>query len=134
MKWTIILLTFSVTLLSPLSAFTSNSKIDFVDSTTGMEFVFIKGGSYMMGDIYGSDKYAKPTHKVSVKDFYFGKYEVTFEQYDKFCEMTKRKKPSDEGWGRGNRPGARRYLPRRDGSGRPLSARDRDGAHRSSSA
>ena len=33
-----------------------------------------------------------------------GKYEVTFAQYDRFCEETGREKPDDEGWGRGNRP------------------------------
>ena len=33
-----------------------------------------------------------------------GKYEVTFAQYDRFCEETGRRKPDDEGWGRGNRP------------------------------
>jgi formylglycine-generating enzyme required for sulfatase activity len=32
------------------------------------------------------------------------KYEVTFDQYDAFCEATSRSKPSDDGWGRGNRP------------------------------
>jgi formylglycine-generating enzyme required for sulfatase activity len=32
------------------------------------------------------------------------KYEVTFAQYDAFCDATGRQKPSDEGWGRGNRP------------------------------
>ena len=31
-------------------------------------------------------------------------YEVTFAQYDAFCEATQREKPSDEGWGRGKRP------------------------------
>jgi formylglycine-generating enzyme required for sulfatase activity len=77
---------------------------DYKESITGMEFAFIKGGAYMMGDIYGSDKYAKPTHKVSIKDFYLGKQEVTFDQYDQFCEDTKREKPDDQGWGRGNRP------------------------------
>jgi formylglycine-generating enzyme required for sulfatase activity len=32
------------------------------------------------------------------------KYEITFDQYDAFCEATGRKKPGDEGWGRGRRP------------------------------
>jgi formylglycine-generating enzyme required for sulfatase activity len=32
------------------------------------------------------------------------KYEITFEQYDAFCAATGRRKPSDYGWGRGNRP------------------------------
>ena len=29
---------------------------------------------------------------------------MTFEQYDRFCEETGRRKPGDEGWGRGRRP------------------------------
>lgn len=32
------------------------------------------------------------------------KHEVTFDQYDAFCDSTGRSKPSDEGWGRGKRP------------------------------
>ena len=32
------------------------------------------------------------------------KYEITFEQYDRFCEATGRKKPDDSGWGRDSRP------------------------------
>ena len=32
------------------------------------------------------------------------KYEITFEQYDIFCEATGRTKLSDNGWGRGSRP------------------------------
>jgi len=32
------------------------------------------------------------------------KYEVTFEQYDAFCDDTSRTKPDDNGWGRGDRP------------------------------
>ena len=59
-----------------------------------------------MGDTWG-DGYndEKPTHKVTFTyDFYMGKYEVTFDEYDAFCTATKRTKPSDNGWGRGNRP------------------------------
>ncbi|MCK4507572.1 MAG: SUMF1/EgtB/PvdO family nonheme iron enzyme, partial [Desulfuromonadales bacterium] len=57
-----------------------------------------------MGDITGRDKTATPVHRVKTDDFYIGKYEVTFEQYDQFCDATNRDKPSDEGWGRGSRP------------------------------
>ena len=35
---------------------------------------------------------------------YMDKYEVTFEQYDYYCKRTGKKKPADEGWGRGKRP------------------------------
>ncbi|MBP7463669.1 MAG: SUMF1/EgtB/PvdO family nonheme iron enzyme, partial [Bacteroidales bacterium] len=49
----------------------------------------------------GSDE---TQHQVTVSDFYMGKYEVTFEQYDVFCTATGRTKPSDQAWGRGKRP------------------------------
>jgi formylglycine-generating enzyme required for sulfatase activity len=69
------------------------------------ETIFIKGGTFQMGsnewDAYDIEK---PTHTVRVSDFYIGKYEVTFEEYDYFCEATKRAKPSDEGWGRARHP------------------------------
>ncbi len=72
--------------------------------------VFVKGGWFEMGQpdpniIYpGRTIDEQPVHRVWVNNFYIGKYEVTFAEYDKFCEATERKKPSDEGWGRGNRP------------------------------
>ncbi len=66
------------------------------------KMVFIKGGTFQMGSNKYNDE--KPIHSVRVSDFYIGKYEVTFAQYDAFCEATNRKKPDDEGWGRGNRP------------------------------
>ncbi|MFX4237790.1 formylglycine-generating enzyme family protein [Aliarcobacter butzleri] len=68
------------------------------------ELIKINKGSFYMGsnDYY---EYEKPLHKVNItKDFYVGKYEVTFNEYDKFCEDTSRTKPDDEGWGRGKRP------------------------------
>ncbi|WP_459874759.1 formylglycine-generating enzyme family protein [Desulfothermus naphthae] len=72
-----------------------------------MEFVWVEGGCYEMGcgswtDSCDSDE--KPVHKVCVDGFWMGKYEVTFEQYDRFCEETGRRKPGDRGWGRGRRP------------------------------
>jgi formylglycine-generating enzyme required for sulfatase activity len=45
-----------------------------------------------------------PLHTVTLSGFKMSKYEVTFAQYDAFCDATGRQKPSDEGWGRGNRP------------------------------
>ena len=54
------------------------------DKTTidGMKMVFVKGGMFAMGDIWGdggSDE--KPVHNVTVSDFYIGKYEVTQAQW-----------------------------------------------------
>jgi formylglycine-generating enzyme required for sulfatase activity len=44
-------------------------------------------------------------HEICLKKLFgIGKYEITFKQYDRFCEATGREKPDDEGWGRGDRP------------------------------
>jgi len=71
------------------------------------EMAFIKGGTFRMGspsDEAGRYDNEGPLHEVTVSDFYMGKYEVTFAQYDAFCEATGRKKPSDNFWGRGSKP------------------------------
>lgn len=75
-------------------------------SPVEFEWVELKAGTFMMG---GSDDegwdWDQPVHKVILtKDFKMSKYEVTFDQYDEFCEKTGRAKPDDEGWGRKNRP------------------------------
>ena len=77
------------------------------DPYLGMEFVYVPGGCYEMGcsswtDRCDDDEY--PVHTVCVDEFWIGRYEVTFEQYDRFCEETGRSKPDDGGWGRGTRP------------------------------
>ena len=77
---------------------------DFVETTTGMEFVFVKGGTYQMGDAVDGRKREIPVHTVTLQDFAVGMYEVTFGQYDQFCDETGREKPSDNEWGRGERP------------------------------
>ncbi len=43
-------------------------------------------------------------HSVTINSFAMGQYEVTFAEYDKFADATGRAKPSDSGYGRGNRP------------------------------
>jgi len=70
------------------------------------DLVIVEKGSFTMGDTlgYGYD-WETPTHKVTLTyDFFMGKYEVTFNEYDAFCEATGRSEPKDEGWGRGIRP------------------------------
>lgn len=75
---------------------------DYTEPITGMEFVAIPGGTYIMGD--DTDQWATPEHEVTVKPFMLGRFEVTFEQYVKFCASTGRSIPSDSGWGLANRP------------------------------
>lgn len=54
------------------------------DPASGMEFVFVKGGCYSMGDTFGDgDKDEQPVHDVCVSDFYLGKYEVTQGQWER---------------------------------------------------
>ncbi len=50
------------------------------------ETVFVKGGSFLMGNPYGT--YDEPPHKVFISDFKISKYEITNEQY---CEFLNKK-------------------------------------------
>jgi formylglycine-generating enzyme required for sulfatase activity len=56
---------------------------------------------YAIDDLQEHDE---TPHSVTVGDFYISKYETSFEEYDAFCTATGREKPSDSGWGRGQRP------------------------------
>ncbi len=70
------------------------------------EMVAIEGGCFQMGSPEseeGRDSDEKP-HEVCVEDFAIGKYEVTFEEYDRYCEATGCTKLNDRGWGRDKRP------------------------------
>ncbi len=56
----------------------------YKDTTTGMEFVLVKGGCYQMGDTFGDgDNDEKPVHEVCVDDYYIGKFKVTQGQWKK---------------------------------------------------
>jgi len=70
------------------------------------ELVVVPAGTNTLGDITGAGiEIERPTYKVTIdKPFAIGKYEVTFSEYEYFCEQTGCKKPDDEGWGRGRRP------------------------------
>ena len=71
----------------------------------GPTMVVIPAGSFQMGDMQGRDKAAMPVHTVRIpKPFAIGRYEVTFEDYDKFAQATKRELPNDGGGGRGRQP------------------------------
>lgn len=45
-----------------------------------------------------------PLHQVTLKSFSLGISEVTFQEYDHYCELKGITKPSDNGWGRDTRP------------------------------
>ncbi|HPV96005.1 MAG TPA: SUMF1/EgtB/PvdO family nonheme iron enzyme, partial [Thermotogota bacterium] len=72
------------------------------------EEILVRGGSFQMGntrdDIRG-EKNEKPAHEVTLNyDFWIWKYEVTFSEYDVYCQRTGKSKPDDNGWGRISRP------------------------------
>ncbi len=49
--------------------------------------VFIKGGTFVMGDIFDEgDSTEKPAHQVTVSNFYLSKYEVTVKEYKQYCD------------------------------------------------
>ncbi|TIH20185.1 formylglycine-generating enzyme family protein [Marinifilum sp. JC120] len=55
----------------------------WTEPTTGMQFVWVPGGCFMMGSSDGeSDE--KPVHEVCVDGFWMGKYEITNAQYRRF--------------------------------------------------
>ena len=52
------------------------------------EMVLVEAGDFEMGSTDGRAN-EQPVHPVTItKPFYIGKYEVTFEEYDSFCENT----------------------------------------------
>ncbi len=56
--------------------------LEFKEPNTGMEFVFIKGGCFDMGDVFNEGEADEsPVHEVCLDDFYLGKYEVTQKQW-----------------------------------------------------
>jgi formylglycine-generating enzyme required for sulfatase activity len=75
------------------------------DGSLGPAMVVVPAGRFRMGDSQdGGYKDEQPVHWVSVNHFAIGRYEVTFEEYDRFAEATGKEKPDDQGWGRGLRP------------------------------
>jgi len=78
-----------------------------VDKDIG-EMVLVKGGTFLMGCTkeQGGDcqEDEMPVRKVVVHDFYIGKYEVTFDEYDVFCEDMERKEQPDWNFGRDKYP------------------------------
>jgi formylglycine-generating enzyme required for sulfatase activity len=63
--------------------------------------VLVEPGSFQMGSMHAYPD-QQPVHTVNItKPFFIAKYEMTFEDYDRFCEDTHSAKPDDRGWGRG---------------------------------
>jgi len=82
------------------------TKLRVGNSQKYIEFVSIPAGTFIMGSPTNEVDRSPDEiqHQVTLSAFKMSKYEVTFEQYDAFCELTGRAKPNDSGCLRGNRP------------------------------
>jgi formylglycine-generating enzyme required for sulfatase activity len=76
-----------------------------------IDWADIPGGTFTMGRPQNEVAFLRndvskyeTQHEVTLDGFKMSKHEITFDQYDSFCDATRREKPSDEGWGRGKRP------------------------------
>lgn len=63
----------------------------------GIVWIEVEAGTLTVGS--GSN-----AQQISIDRFLISATEVTFDQYDAFCDATGKQKPDDNGWGRGTRP------------------------------
>ena len=69
------------------------------------EMIAVPAGTFRQGHVQGrGDSYEQPIREVTINAFSLGKYEVTFEEYDRFAIAAGHRLPEDQGWGRGRRP------------------------------
>lgn len=72
---------------------------------TAENMVLVDGGTFLMGDTLDKGFHREtPVRRVTVKSFFISKYEVTFDEYDDFCQSTGREKPKIARWERGQKP------------------------------
>lgn len=68
-----------------------------------IDWIRIPSGAFNMGAVDGqTDEH--PPHVVFLDEYHISRYEITFSQYDAFCDATGRSRPPDDGWGRGDLP------------------------------
>jgi formylglycine-generating enzyme required for sulfatase activity len=69
-------------------------------------FVLVPGGTFTMGSPAGEAGKVgyEIRHQVSLSSFAISKYDVTFDDYDAYCQAIGAEKPWHFDWGRGSRP------------------------------
>jgi formylglycine-generating enzyme required for sulfatase activity len=85
-------LLFALFLTLPLhneAVFQTSSAQEKVHRNVSGNMVYVKGGCFQMGDIFGNgSERERPVHEVCVDDFYMGKYEVTVGEFRAFVQDT----------------------------------------------
>ncbi len=85
-----------------------NGIIRDIDAPWCPQMLLLPAGRFVMGSPESEAHrmiWERPQHEVAIsKPFLLGRYAVTFDEYDHFCEATNRKKSEDQGWGRGKLP------------------------------
>jgi formylglycine-generating enzyme required for sulfatase activity len=67
--------------------------------------VYIPEGEFIMGcEAEYSFKKERPEHTIYLSPYWISKHEVTFNQFDQYCEEAGIPKPADEDWGRSDQP------------------------------
>lgn len=65
----------------------NSKKSDYTELFVDMEFVFIKGGRFQLGDTFGDGfPDEMPVNEVTVSDFFLGRYPVTQGQWQKIMQ------------------------------------------------
>ncbi|MFV0268078.1 MAG: formylglycine-generating enzyme family protein [Draconibacterium sp.] len=103
----VLLILFSITCVSCATLLRQTNGYSETIGDINIDMVMVKGGAFVMGcnnEKQDCKDDALPLHKVVLNSFYISKYEITYEQYDIFCEHTGHEKPLDFDWGRDNRP------------------------------
>lgn len=79
-----------------------------IDESWCPEMVKIPAGNFLMGSPADEPERRDdegPQHEVTIsREFALGRYPVTFEEFDRFCEATGRQKPTDQRWRTKRRP------------------------------
>ncbi|QZT37870.1 formylglycine-generating enzyme family protein [Halosquirtibacter xylanolyticus] len=102
-----VLLPLSLALISSSCALLSRQDRNYTERAKhlNIKMVKVKGDKFMMGcqdDEGYKDEF--PRHEIILDDFHISRFEVTFDQYDKFCLATEREKVYDLESSRKSRP------------------------------
>ncbi|MBB4818546.1 formylglycine-generating enzyme required for sulfatase activity [Pseudomonas alcaligenes] len=97
--------------LLPLAALAQQAGERLRDSlpegAQGPELVIVPAGEFLMGDATGrGNDNERPTHRVTIdKPFAIGRFELTFDDWQRYASATGKPMPDNEGWGlSGQRP------------------------------